>query len=370
MSVLAAVTLGPGSVELRRFPLPEIGDDDALLQIEAAGVCGSDFPFYAGLRGGPPRVQGHENVGRILAIGKDAAQRWNVAAGSRVAVEEFIPCWTCRMCRTGNYRICERSDPFGPHDPLRYGDTGVDVAPSLWGGYAEVQYLHPNSLVYPLGESVPAEAGPLFIPIANGIRWVREVAQLPAGGRIAILGPGQHGLGCVIGARESGAAQIIVVGLARDKRRLDAARALGADATILADREDVVARVREVTGGEMVDVAIDVTPGTTQPLALAAQLARKLGVVILAGGKHEPLNDFDAMEIYRKELTIRGVRGHDLRSVVPALALIESGRYDLEPLMTHRYTLEEVGRALETIGGRGDPDTIHLTVLPVTAQSR
>jgi threonine dehydrogenase-like Zn-dependent dehydrogenase len=363
---LAAVTLGPERVELRRFPLPAIGDDDALLQIEAAGVCGSDYPFFAGLRDGAPRVQGHENVGRILAIGPRAAERWNVRAGARVAVEEFIPCWSCRMCRTGNYRLCDRSDPFLSRDALRYGDTPVDVTPGLWGGYGEVQYLHPNSLVYPLAEDVPAETASLFIPIANGLRWVREVAALPPGGTLVVIGPGQHGLGCVIAARESGAGLVAVVGLARDARRLDAARALGADATIVADGDDdgVVARVAALTGGAMADVVVDLTPGTTKPFALAMRLARKLGVVILAGAKHERVRDLDAMEIYKKELTVRGVRGHDLRSVEPALRLIESGRYDLAPLLTHRYTLDEVARALATVGGRGDADAIHLTVVP------
>jgi threonine dehydrogenase-like Zn-dependent dehydrogenase len=363
--VLAAVTVGPGTVELRRFPLPEIGDDDALLQIEAAGVCGSDYPFFAGLKDGAPRVQGHENVGRICAIGPRAAERWNVSVGSRVVVEEFIPCWACRMCRTGNYRLCDRSDPFLSRDALRYGDTPIDVAPALWGGYGEVQYLHPHSLVYPILESVSAEMAPLFIPISNGLRWVREVAALPAGGILVVIGPGQHGLGCVIGARESGAGQIIVVGLPRDKRRLDAARALGADAAIESVEDgEVVARVRALTGGAMADVVVDLTPGTTKPLALATRLARKLGVVILAGAKHELVRDLDAMEIYKKELTVRGVRGHDLRSVEPALRLIESGRYDLEPLLTHRYTLDDVARALATIGGKGDDDSIHLTVMP------
>lgn len=364
---LAAVTLGPGKVELRRFAVPEIGDDDALLRIEAAGVCGSDYPFFAGLKGGPPRVQGHENVGRIVAIGPRAAERWNVRAGSRVAVEEFIPCWACRMCRTGNYRLCDRSDPFLSDAALRYGDTPVDVAPSLWGGYGEVQYLHPNSLVYPLAEDVPAETASLFIPIANGLRWVREVAALPPGGTLVVLGPGQHGLGCVVAARESGAGNVIVVGLARDARRLAAARALGADATVVAaggDDDAVVTRIRELTDGALADVVVDLTPSTTKPFALALRLARKLGVVILAGAKHEPVRELDAMEIYKKELTVRGVRGHDLRSVEPALRLIASRRYDFAPLLTHRYTLDEVARALATVGGRGDADAIHLTVVP------
>jgi threonine dehydrogenase-like Zn-dependent dehydrogenase len=92
--------------------------------------------------------------------------------------------------------------------------------------------LHPNSLVYPLAEHVPAEMGPLFLPLSNGLRWVRDVADLPLGGTIVIFGPGQHGLSCVIGAREAGAGLIIVVGLESDRKRLDVARSLGAHATI------------------------------------------------------------------------------------------------------------------------------------------
>jgi threonine dehydrogenase-like Zn-dependent dehydrogenase len=367
---LSAVTLGGGAVELRMFPLPELTDEDALMAVEAAGVCGSDVPFHVGLRAGQPRIQGHENIGRILEIGKNAAARWNVGVGSRVALEEFIPCWTCAMCRTGNYRLCDNSDQFLKPDVLRYGDTPVDRTPSLWGGFGEVQYLHPNSLVYPLAEHVPAEMGPLFLPISNGLRWVREVANMPLGGTIVIFGPGQHGLGCVIGAREAGAGLIIVVGLESDRKRLDVARSLGAHATIASsDEAEVEKQVRELTGGEMADVLIDVTPGTVAPLILAMRLAKKLGIVILAGGKHQRINDLDAMEIYKRELTIRAVRGHDVRSVTPAIKLLESGRYDLTSLMTHRYTLDEVGRALDTMAGRGDVDSIHLTVMPTRSRA-
>jgi threonine dehydrogenase-like Zn-dependent dehydrogenase len=99
-------------------------------------------------------------------------------------------------------------------------------------------------------------------------------------------------------------------------------------------------------------------------MILAMRLAKKLGIVILAGLKHQRINDLDAMEIYKRELTIRAVRGHDLRSVIPAIKLLESGRYDLTPLMTHRYSLDEVGRALDTMAGRGDSESIHLTVMP------
>jgi threonine dehydrogenase-like Zn-dependent dehydrogenase len=371
---LAAVTLGPRRTEVREFPLPEISDDDGLLKIEASGVCGSDWPFYAGIQqsqgaqGRPqPRVQGHHNVGRIAKVGKEAARRWGVEEGDRVVVEEFIPCGHCAMCRTGNYRLCDASDPMlgTPGSYLRYGAVPVSVAPSLWGGYSEYQYLHPNSILYKIADHVLAEMGPLFVPIANGIRWMREVGDVGIGSTVVIQGPGQHGLGCVVAAKEAGASCIIVTGLTKDARRFEVARSLGADYIIDVQREDVVERIREITGGALADIVVDVSAGTTEPFRLAPKLARKLGIVILAGQKHSPVPSFDSMEIYKKELTVRGVRGHDLRSVVPAIKIIESGEYPLEEMLTHLYSLEDVGRALSTIGGEGDPDSIHLSVMPV-----
>lgn len=368
---VASVTLGPGRTELREFALPEIGEDDGLLKIEAAGVCGSDWPFYAGIHenGEPPaqpRIQGHHNVGRLVKVGREAARRWEVEEGDRVAVEEFIPCGYCRTCRTGDYRLCDASDPMraAPGAYLRYGAVPVSVEPSLWGGYSEYQYLHPRSIIYKISDHVPAEMGPLFIPVANGIRWMCEVGGVGVGSTVVIQGPGQHGLGCVVAAKEAGASCIIVTGLTRDARRFEVARSLGADYTINAQREDVADRVHEITGGALADVVVDISAGATEPFKLALRLARKLGVVILAGQKHSLVSDFDSMEIYRKELLVRGVRGHDLRSVIPAIKLIESGKYPLEKMATHTYSLEEVGRALSTIGGRGDADAIHLSVMP------
>jgi threonine dehydrogenase-like Zn-dependent dehydrogenase len=285
--------------------------------------------------------------------------------------ENRSTCGHCSMCRMGNYRLCDASDTMlgAPGTYLRYGAVPTSVSPSLWGGYSEYQYLHPNSILYKIADHVPAEMGPLFIPIANGIRWMCEVGGAGIGSTVVIQGPGQHGLGCVVAAKEAGASCIIVTGLTKDARRFEVARSLGADYTIDVQREDVIERVREITGGALADVVVDVSTGTTEPLTLALELARKLGIVILAGQKHSPVPNFDSMSIYRRELTVRGVRGHDLRSVVPAIKVIESGKYPLERMLTHLYSLDEVGQALSTIGGQGDSDSIHLSVMPVLERS-
>jgi threonine dehydrogenase-like Zn-dependent dehydrogenase len=362
--VAAAVSTAALTTEVQRLPVPDIGPDDALLDVEAVGVCATDWKFYRREVDVGPLILGHENVGRIRAIGERAAEAWGVRVGDRVAVEEFIPCGRCRLCRSGHYRICEATDYWSTEPYLRYGATPITVPPALWGGFSEVQYLHPNSIVYPVSPSVAPELAALFIPVANGLRWVLDDGEGSVGDAILIQGPGQHGLGCVVAAREGGLHPIIVAGLAQDRERLELARTLGADHTVEADHEDLVATVSEITGGAMADVVVDISPdpGAVER-ALAA--AAKRATVVMAGYKGgRPIAGFQNDTVIRKELTIRGVRGHDHRSVEPAIRLIEAGAHPLDALCTHRYGLGDVDRALRVVGERADPSAVHVTVSP------
>jgi threonine dehydrogenase-like Zn-dependent dehydrogenase len=368
MSVSAAVATEPLTTELRRFPVPEVGPDEGLLRIEVAGVCGTDWEIYrreSRGRGLGPLILGHENVGRIEAIGKRASERWGVRVGDRVAVEEFIPCHACEWCLAGRHWLCPRTDSRGAGPFLRYGTTPVEVEPALWGGFAELQYLHPSSLVHRLDDAVPAELAALFVPISNGLRWVLDDGGGSVGDSLLVLGPGQHGLGCVVAAREGGLGTIVVGGTSRSPDRLAVARALGADATVAVDREDVVARVLDATNGRGADVVVDLTPGAVEAVEWALEAAAKRATVVLAGSKHGlPVPGFSNDTTVRKELTIRGVRGRDYASVERALRLIASRRYPLERLATHSFALDHVDRALRLLGERWDPTAIHVNVVP------
>lgn len=369
---LAAVATGPYTTELREFPLPRVGPDDGLLRVEAAAICGTDWEIYGReSRGGGlgPLILGHENVGRVVAVGERAARRWGVAAGDRVAVEEFLPCGTCRLCRGGDYRLCAATDSRGDAPFLRYGSTPVSVEPALYGGFGEHLYLHPRAIVYPVGDDVEPERAALYVPIANGIRWVVQEGGLGLGQSLVVQGPGQHGLGCVIAAREAGAGQVIVVGTPEDRHRLDTAVALGADHVVTAGTEDVVARVRELTGGEGADMVLDLAPGATETVENAVAMCGKRGTVVLAASKHKkPVSGFPHDTVVRKELRVIGVRGHDHRSVVPAIEIIRSGRYPLHRLATHRFPLGATHEALELAGRRTDPAAIHVSVIPDPAE--
>lgn len=362
----AAVATVPRTTELQDLPVPTIGPEEGLLAVEACGVCGTDWEVYereslgAGLG---PLVLGHETVGRIAAIGDEAAWRWGVSEGDRVAVEEFLPCGRCGLCRAGQYRICDRTDLRRSKPFLRYGATPVDLAPGLWGGFSEVMYLHPDAIVYRVPEGVSAELATLFVAIGNGIRWVVQEADGGPGQSLAVFGPGQHGLGCVVAARHAGMGPIAVFGTERDERRLELARTLGADVAV-DTRTDPAEVAADLTGMDGFDVVVDVTPGAAEVVSTAMSIATKRGRVVLAGGKGgRATSTFSNDLVLRQELRILGVRGHDRRSVVPALDLIASDADRLAALCTHSYPLEETGEALATFGERTDPSAIHLTVV-------
>jgi threonine dehydrogenase-like Zn-dependent dehydrogenase len=354
----AAVLTGPRQIELRELPLPEIGPDDGLLRVEATGVCGADWAPYIGQRYGeffdPPLVLGHEIVGRVERIGARAAERWGVREGDRVVLEEPLPCGTCEACCVGRYQMCAA---------WRYGSKSVNSPPGLWGGYAEYVYLDPRALLHRMSPDVPTEIAPLYVPISNGIYWVQEVGGAGIGSTLLIQGPGQHGLGCVVAAREGGVGCIVVTGLSADVDRLAVARELGAHHTIEVDAEDAVARMAEITGGRLADTVINVTEGAPDALAQALDLAGDRGTIVVVGTAHRPASGFVPDKIMNKELTIKGVRGRYGRSIRAAIPIIESGRYPLEKLCTHSFSIEQTEQALQTLGREGDPGAIHISVV-------
>ncbi|MDR7422170.1 MAG: zinc-binding dehydrogenase [Armatimonadota bacterium] len=360
----AAVATAPLSTELRELPVPATGADDGLLAVEACGLCGTDWDFYTRRRGAAlgPIILGHEIVGRVLAVGERAATRWRVRPGDRVAVEEFLPCGACEFCASGRPALCEATDSRRDQGFLRYGATPVDLPPGLWGGFSEVLYLHPRALVHAVGEGVVPHLATLFVPISNGIRWVLREGRLPRGGTAVIFGPGAHGLGCVVAAVEGGAGRVVAVGRSRGPR-LEAAEALGATA-VAAAAGDVVTAVRDLTGGAMADVVVDLAPGAPETVEAALAVARKGATVVLAASKHGATGGLLTDLIVRHELTVRGVRGRDFQSVEDALRIIRSGRYPLERLRTHTFPLAEADRALRVQGERADPSAIHVVVSP------
>jgi threonine dehydrogenase-like Zn-dependent dehydrogenase len=363
-SALAAVQVGPEATELREFALPEVAADAALLRVEAAGVCGSDVGAYKRM-GAAPRILGHENVGTIARVGAAFARRWGVHEGDRVAIEEYLPCGHCELCLRGEFRHCVATDVHANPDALRYGHTPVTTPPALWGGYSHYLYMPPATVLHRLPAHVPPEQAAMALPLGNGVQWAVVEGHAGPGTSLAIMGPGQQGLGCVLAAKAAGADLVILVGLAADERRLEVGRALGADVTVVADREDVRERVHAATGGRGVDAVVDTSSAPASAMVpLAIDLVkRKEGRVVVQsiGGR---VADFPIEKLARKYVTLKAARGHSYAAVELAIRRIASGRWPLELLATHRFDLGGVDLAIRSTGGTGLPGAIHVTVLP------
>lgn len=363
-TICAAVALDGKQTEVRMFPRPDIPVDGGLLEVEMTGVCGSDWPYFLNYpKSKGPLILGHETVGRVSAPGASAAARWGLKEGDRVALEEYLPCGHCDYCRTGNFRLCDATDSL-LGSGIRYGSTPISVAPSLWGGYGQYQFLHPNSVFHRVPDAMSATLATLALPLGNGFEWVHFQGEARLGQVVLIQGPGQQGLACVVAAREARVGCIIVTGLGADRHRLALARELGAHHTIDIEAHDLLESVAEMTGGLMADLVIDCASGGPDTIVAAIQLARKNGRVLLGGRKGQPVPRFDSDMLFRKCLTVKGVRGHSYQAVELALATIASGRYPLHKLCTHVFGLDRVDVALRTVGGEAGTAAIHCCVDP------
>ena len=362
---LAAVAVAPERTELQTFTPPAPTTSSGLLRVAVTGVCGSDWAYYQQLpvsRG--PLILGHETVGHVECLGTLAALKWGVKEGDLVALEEYLPCGHCNYCRSGEFRLCDATDwRLGG---LRYGATGLNVAPGLWGGFSQYQHLHLNTVFHKVPPHVQPKHAALALPLSNGIEWTYLHGGAGPGQCVVIQGPGQQGLACVVAAREAGAQTIIVTGLssATDRYRLALAKALGAHHTIDIESQDLLESVAHITGGAMADLVVDCAAGGTESVKTALQLARKRGVVILAGQKRRKLPEFDSDMIIARFLTVKGMRGHSYESVELALQLIAANRHNVTQMSSHTFALAETDLALRSLVGQGVDAAVHMTVDP------
>ncbi|MBI2821821.1 MAG: alcohol dehydrogenase catalytic domain-containing protein [Acidobacteria bacterium] len=336
---------------LQEFPVPPIGADEALLRVEMAGVCRTDASFYQGKtrRNLIPLILGHEILGHVAQIGEVAAHHYGARQGDRVVVESSIRCGNCRYCIAGDYQLCDNRRGYGTSMTLA-------IPPHLWGAYGQYMYIAPGSVVHKISPAVPAEAAVLACSvIADGIQWVRYIGGVKVGDVVVIQGAGQQGLAATVAAKESGAGLILVTGLARDRRRFELAKTLGADQTVDIENENPVERIRQASGGDLADVVVDVS-GSPHALGQAVHCVRKGGCIIAASVVgQDTLIALPSDELLFKQVTLKFVYTSTAPAVRAAVRLIESRKYPLEKMVTHRFPLQDAERAVRTVAGE-DPE--------------
>ena len=318
--------LGPGRLELVDLPAPDLGRDEVRLRVERAGICGSDVATWRGdwPTAHIPSVKGHEISGTVIEVGPDVDR---LTVGAEVAMRPVRGCGACRECARGRYNRCA---DFHFH------------AMDLPGGWAEEMVVRQDH-ARPLPPGVTLDSGAFAEPIAV-VTHAFGLAGPLEGATVAVLGAGILGLLAVQIARARGAAAIYATG--RQDRKLELAREFGAavgDARV----EDVV--VAGLARGGPFDVILDCI-GSSEALDQAIRLAAPGGTVLLVAGPHHPRLEFDYVAHREREVAIRGSRiyGEDFDDALP---LLGSGAVNVEPLITHRFPLDQIDAAIREASG-------------------
>jgi threonine dehydrogenase-like Zn-dependent dehydrogenase len=364
--IVAAVKVGPSTTELRELDLPPVPDDAALMKVEVAGVCGTDVTQYRlPLRRGP-LVMGHENVGYLARVGKIFAAHKGMREGDLVFLEHYLPCGHCEWDHMGEYRHCAATEWFYDPNAIRYGYTSMDIAPGLWGGFSHYVYLPLNAVLHNVPDALTPEEAGLATPMSNGVQWALMDGGVGYGSSVLIQGPGQQGLCCLMASKQAGADRVIVTGTSKDTRRLDVARAFGADAVIDVEKEDPLARILQITEGRGVDVVLDCTVGAgSAPTLLGIEAAkRRAATMVVQGEGNQEFPNFPIGRLTRKGMTLKSARGHSYRAVELALRQLASHRFPLDLMMTHTFGLADVDYAIKSVGGQGAAGAIHVSVRP------
>jgi 2-desacetyl-2-hydroxyethyl bacteriochlorophyllide A dehydrogenase len=328
---MQAVTFqAPGEVRLEDRPEPELAErDDAVVRVDATGICGSDLHIYHGrVQIEPGFTIGHEFVGTVASAGEAVTE---VSEGDRVLGCYCTACGNCFFCRRGLFHKCDHGRVFG------HGAT----LGSLPGAQAEqVLVPHANMTLRRVPDGMSDDAA-LFAGDVMGTGY-HAVADsgLEPGDTAAVLGLGPVGLCAVQAARAAGAAGVIAIDSVED--RLRTAESFGAQPVHLTE-EDPRAAVKEATGGRGVDVAVDAV-GHPDALELACRLARKAGTVSATGVYAERIQVHMGI-VWIKALTLKTGHANVIGHVDRVISMMEAGLLDPTPLVTHRMSLADAPEA-------------------------
>ena len=336
----AVVAYDRGDYRFERVPIPTIGDEEILLKVEACGICAGDIKCYeGGLRfwGGegnppycePPFIPGHEFIGQIEVLGKDA-QFGDFKVGDRVAVEQLIACGTCYYCKKGDYHLC------GPHNV--YGFKS-----SYYGGFAEYVAVRKHSRLYPVKASMPIEQAALIEPYACGMHAVNR-AQITKDDVVVIAGAGTLGLSMITAASALHPKALICIEPTPHLRAL--ALEMGADYAIDAwPHAQLPPILDELTQGVGCDIYIECS-GHGSAIMQGLNLIRKGGRFVEFSVFPGPTSIDWSIIGDAKELYILGV-SLSPHTFAPVIEGFERGTLKTDQVVTHKLPLSDFAEAFQ-----------------------
>jgi alcohol dehydrogenase len=341
-----AVFEGKDKILLEEHPMPRCGPSDAIVKVTLTTICGTDihiwrneYPVEQG------RIVGHEPVGVIHELG-EAVEGYEV--GDRVLVGAITPCGTCFYCQSHNEAQCSGyEDEWKMVGAWRLGNA-ID---GVQAEYFRVPYAQANLAKIP--DDLTDEQCVLLADIAStGISAI-ERADVQIGQTVAVFAQGPIGLCATAGARLKGAS--LVIGVDRLEKRLNLARQMGADEVIDFSQEDPIAAIKRLTGGRGADVAVEAL-GQQATFEACLDATRPGGIVSslgVYGGKLDvPLEGY-VYGIGDKQILSTLCPGGKER-MRKLMELVRHGRLDLTPLITHRFSLDQIVDAYQLFGAQED----------------
>jgi L-iditol 2-dehydrogenase len=326
---------GIGDLRFEDVPNPERKEDEALLRVRAAGICGSDIPrvFEKGTYHFPT-IPGHEFAGEIVEADDKAL------IGKKAAVFPLLPCRACGPCEIGEYAQCQNYDYYGSR---RDGAFAEYIAVKKW-----------NLVLVP--GKVPFEHAAMCEPCAVAIHALSQ-AGIAIGDTVAIFGAGTIGLLAAQIARGWGASRVVLIDI--DPQKLAFARSLGFTHTVNSLTQDSAAYIHSISGGAGADVALEAA-GVSATLAACLKAAKVFGRVVLLGNpaKNMDIPQEAYWEILRKKLSLRGTWNSSFNKTQndwkTAIQCMEDGILELDKFITHRFTFKDCKKAFDLAKNRNE----------------
>jgi erythritol/L-threitol dehydrogenase len=342
----AVICHGPENYQLEEVAVPRPGPGEALIKVEATGICASDLKCYHGAAkfwGDESRpawaetevIPGHEFVGTVVQLDDAAASRWGIAVADRVVAEQIVPCWKCRYCLNGEYWMCAPHDMFG-------------FKRRTPGGMAEYMLYNKDALVYKISSDLPPAHAAFTEPLSCALHGV-ERGDITFDDVVVVAGCGPIGLGMIAGAKSKNPKMVVALDLAQDK--LQIAKECGADVIINIGSEDAVTAA---------DVYLE---GSGHPSAVAQglNLLRKLGTYVEYSVFGSNVSVDWSIISDDKELDIRGAHlGPDCWPA--AIRMLESRRLPMEKICTHQLPLADFQKGLDLVAS--GKESIKVSLIP------
>ncbi|KAK9881029.1 hypothetical protein WA026_014371 [Henosepilachna vigintioctopunctata] len=337
---LSAVLYGIEDLRLEQRSIPTPKNDEVLIKVEVVGICGSDVHYY---RYGKlrykevkkPMLMGHEASGQVVEVGKNVT---HLKIGDRVAIEPGIACGSCNFCKQGKYNLCLTMQ-FCATPPV--------------DGNLTRYYCHSARFCHKLPDNLSFEDGALLEPLAVGVHGCRR-GKVTVGSVVLIMGAGPIGLVTLLSAKSFGASKVIILDLVDN--RLQVAKQLGADYVLTIEKhmseDDIVRKIQKILG-ESPTISFDCS-GSEICVRIVLKVTKRGGTAVLIGmGKLEQTVPLSTA-LFQEIDVIGGYRY--CNDYPTAIEFLKTGRINVQPLITHKFKIEDTLQAYETaISGKDNP---------------